>query len=453
MRSDVAAEVRLESLTCREPATKLVAVEGEQSDVNRPQSTRAPLPGLRVDVDDARAAAVGIRKLVGKRLTLFTDLAPRPEIESLPAAFEQAFPQWCEYFSVDPAEYADWFMVGFLMQDKDRFQKLGLLPDYLPPFEHGFSTDRELWVCEQPSDYYRRHLVLHEGTHGFMNSILGGCGPTWYMEGMAELLATHRFENGRLELRTMPADRDETPMWGRIKIIQDAFAAGTAWSLARVVEYTADGRFETEPYAWDWGLASLLDRHPAYRQRFRQLREYVTDPQFNDRFKRLYADDWENLREEWQVFVADLEYGYEVPRNAVEFGPGDPLPAGGAKVTIAADRGWQSSRIKLEAGRTYQLRASGRYQVANQPRIWWCEPGGVSIRYYHRQPLGILLGAVHPDHRDSNGPTPLIRPVVVGLGAELTPERSGTLYLRINDSAAELGDNAGEALIEVVEKT
>ncbi|NLX95045.1 MAG: hypothetical protein GXY83_02595 [Rhodopirellula sp.] len=443
----------MESRTYSEPVAKVVAVEVEQSETNPIQSAHRPLPLLRVEIDEARAAAVGIRKLVGKRLTLFTDLTPRPEIESLPAAFEQAFPQWCEYFSVDPAEYTDWFMVGFLMQDKSRFQKLGLLPDYLPPFDHAFSADRELWVCEQPSDYYRRHLVLHEGTHGFMNSILGGCGPTWYMEGTAELLATHRLKEGRLELRTMPASRDETPMWGRIKIIQDAFAAGKAWSLARIIEYTADGRFETEPYAWDWGLASLLDRHPAYRQRFRQLREYVTDPQFNDRFKRLYADDWENLCEEWQVFVADLEYGYDVPRNAVEFGPGDPLPAGGAKVTIAADRGWQSSRIKLEAGRTYQLRASGRYQVANQPRIWWCEPGGVSIRYYHRQPLGILLGAVHPDHRDSNGPTPLIRPVVVGLGAELTPERSGTLYLRINDSAAELGDNAGEALIEVVEKT
>ena len=45
----------------------------------------------------------------------------------------------------------------------------------------------ELWLHDQPTAYYRRHLLLHEGTHVFMASFLGGCGPGWYMEGTAEL--------------------------------------------------------------------------------------------------------------------------------------------------------------------------------------------------------------------------------------------------------------------------
>ncbi len=150
------------------------------------------------------------------------------EIDRLPEVFDQAFPQWCAYFHVDPLAAADWRMTGCLMKDKSRFQRAGLLPDSLPPFEHGFSWNYEIWLNEQPSDYYRRHLLLHEGTHSFMTTRLGSCGPTWFMEGVAELLATHRWQQGRLTMNYMPQDREEVPEWGRVRIIKDAFAAGRA---------------------------------------------------------------------------------------------------------------------------------------------------------------------------------------------------------------------------------
>jgi hypothetical protein len=118
-------------------------------------------------------------------------------------------------------------------------------------------------------------------------------------------------------------------------------------------------------------------------------------------------------------------------------------------VAIAADRGWQNSGLRLDAGVTYRLSAKGRYQVAKEPKTWWCEPGGVSIRYYQGRPLGILLAAVRPDHPPPGSTSVLLRPIVVGLGATLLPKESGTLLLKINDSAAELGDNAGELKVEV----
>ena len=396
-----------------------------------------------MEVDEARAAAAGIRKLQSERLTLFTDLEPDEEVDVLPEVFSQAFPQWCEYFGVDLADHADWRATGFLMKDKETFRRAGLVPDALPEFEHGFSWNYELWLYEQPSAYYRRHLLLHEGTHSFMNTILRGCGPPWYMEGTAELLGTHRWDEGRLRLNYMPASRDEVPMWGRIKIVKDAFDAGHALTFQRVLDYRLGPQFRNEPYGWCWAAAALLDGHPRYRRPFRQLPPFVLDPGFSTRFARLIGDDWDGLAEEWQVFVADLEYGYDVARTAVDFTPGEPLAEAGTSVQVAADRGWQNSGLRLEAGVAYRVRASGRYQVADQPQIWWCEPGGVSIRYYKGRPLGMLLAAVRREPPEPDGPSPLIRPLAVGLGATLRPEHSGTLFLRINDSAAELDDNAG----------
>jgi hypothetical protein len=407
----------------------------------------ADLP--RLEVDDARAAAEGIRKLSGRRLTLYTDLPAGEEIDRLPEVFDQAFPQWCEYFHVDPAEHADWNLTGFLMKDKARFQRAGLLPDDLPPFKNGYARNYELWLYEQKSDYYRRHLLLHEGTHGFMNTILRACGPPWYMEGIAELFGTHRWHDGRLTMRYFPQSRQEVPRWGRIEMIKEAVAAGRPMRLRDVIEYSVTAHLETEPYAWCWAAAMLLDRHPRYQQRFRRLYEDVSKPDFNQRFYRAMGSDWGRLCEAWQVFIAGLEFGYDMAAAVLDFTPGDPLPSGGATVAVAAQRGWQNSGLRLDAGASYRLQATGRYQVADQPQIWWCEPGGVSIRYYQGRPLGVLLAAVRPDQTDQDGRCALLDPAVVGTGATLSPKQSGTLYLKINDSAAELGDNAGQLEVHV----
>src|SRR5476651_1136025 len=64
--------------------------------------------GAPVVVDDAKAQIVGIRKLPGRHIVIYTDLASAPEIDSLPAVFDQAVPQWAEYFGVDEAKTRDW---------------------------------------------------------------------------------------------------------------------------------------------------------------------------------------------------------------------------------------------------------------------------------------------------------------------------------------------------------
>ena len=42
---------------------------------------------------DAPAPSAGIRKIAGKHLLLYTDLESDPEIDRLPAVFDQAVPQ------------------------------------------------------------------------------------------------------------------------------------------------------------------------------------------------------------------------------------------------------------------------------------------------------------------------------------------------------------------------
>ncbi len=118
---------------------------------------------------------------------------------------------------------------------------------------------------------------------------------------------------------------------------------------------------------------------------------------------------------------------------------------------VAADRGWQSAGVTLEAGKTYHLRATGRFQVATDPQPWPSGPGGVTIRYWERKPLGMLLAAVHPEPFDPRTESSLLKPIAIGEEATLRPEASGTLYLRINDSPAELADNAGSLEVQIRE--
>jgi hypothetical protein len=337
------------------------------------------------------------------------------------------------------------------MVDAQRFGEAGMLPDDLPRFPHGYQRGAELWLYEQPSDYYRRHLLLHEGTHGFCAWFLGAVGPPWYAEGVAELLATHRWDAGKLSLGYFPCDKREVPHWGRVKLVKDEIANGRGMTVSQIIHHGIQPHLRNPSYGWCWALAAFLENHPCYQQRFEQLASQVTlsETELARHFHQLYRDDRRELDEQWQLFALHIEYGYQVAREAIQYAPGTELPPAGAEVAIAADRGWQSSGLRLRAGTSYRITARGRYQVLGEPEVWWCEPGGVTIRYWAGRPLGVLLGQIRPD-QPATGLTPLARPEVIGLGRTLCPAQDGTLYLRINDSPAELSDNAGTLTVRVM---
>lgn len=226
-------------------------------------------------IDEPRVESAGIRKIASRHLVLYTDVASNAEVDRLPEVFEKAVPQWAQYFGVEPAKTADWRARAFLIGDRRRFAALGLMPPGRDDFLNGITFGSDIWLNDQPTDYYRRHLLLHEGTHAFMNTFLGGCGPGWYMEGTAELMGTHRLDlkTGELVLNIMPRSREEVPMLGRIKLIRDAIAAGRVLSLAAIMQLDNSKQLGNEAYAWCWALGKLLDSHPRYRDRFRELRK------------------------------------------------------------------------------------------------------------------------------------------------------------------------------------
>lgn len=428
---------------------------------NRGDGRRRPKRNVsmpaKMPIDETRVAAREIRKLTSRHLTLYTDLPSSPDVEELPRVFDLAVPQWCAYFDFDPAVAADWHMTSFIIDDRSRFEAAGLMPENLPDFHFGYQRGHEFWVYEQSADgqpavYFRRQLMLHEGTHAFMDWHLGGLGPVWYAEGMAELLGTHRWQDGELTLRHFPQSREETPFWGRIKVLRDAWDEGQAQPLISVLQQRAMGRqLDTEVYAWSWAAATFFDSHPDYREAFVRLRDEAGDN--TELFTRILVDDlksqWNSVAEQWQLFLSELDYGYDFERALVEIQPGQPLPAGGATVTIVADRGWQSTGVRLDAGRIYSITATGRYQIDDEPQVWWCEPNGVTIHYHRGLPLGMLLGAIRGDDPLPDGVSPLAQPGAIGLQREITPPQSGTLYCRINESLATLADNAGKVTIRI----
>ncbi|MCA9266243.1 MAG: hypothetical protein KDA60_20425 [Planctomycetales bacterium] len=410
--------------------------------VNVSSNSAAAGTVLQVDADALRSQ--GIRTLFGKHITIYTDLPASDVVDGLPQIFDLAVPQWARYFHVAAADVSQWHVYGILMSDPDKFRAVQLLTDDVPPFLHGYQQGDRFWAYEQPSDYYLRHIVLHEGTHAFMNNVMGGAGPPWYMEGVAELMATHHWDGTELTLRYMPKTNEEVPYWGRLKIIRDKFAASEALMLADVMRLEHSAFMEVDAYAWAWAAAAFLDGHPAYQARFRGLRNYVKDDSqhFTRRFENQLVNQLRQVDEEWQLFVMHAEYGYDFKRAAVQYREGDRLPPGGADVEVTSQRGWQSSGYRLEAGQSYQITASGRFQVGAEEGPWWSEANGITLHYYQGRPLGMLVGNVRFDQAVP-GIANLGRPVPLGVARQVRPEKSGTLYLRINESPAGLADNEG----------
>jgi hypothetical protein len=340
--------------------------------------------------------------------------------------------------------------VGYLVGNKERFQGAGLMPDDLPPFLNGYQRGSEFWMYERPSGYMHRYLLIHEGTHGFMFQFLGGAGPPWYLEGTAEMFGTHEWSGGELQTRVVPATKDASPYWGRIKLIREEYVADRGLHLVDVMKVDQHAFLKNEPYAWSWAACYFLDQHPQTQAAFRELKERAADrtTEFSKSLYERIKANWPAIQEDWQVFVSHLDYGYDLSRALVVRKPGDPLPADGATVKLSANAFWQSTGYRLDAGKTYRVTAKGRYEIASEPQTWTCEPGGITLHYYRGQPIGGLLGAV-TDSEPVPAISPLVQPTAIGLAAEFTPIATGTLYLGINEFPTNLSDNRGELEIRI----
>ena len=110
----------------------------------------------------------GLLQLESEHLQLLTDVPLNDEISMLPKIFDQAVELWSKRFAVDISKMQGAKAVAYLINDRARFVQLDLMPSDAGNFRQGYQLDDRLFLMEQPSDYYRRHLLLHEGTHWFL---------------------------------------------------------------------------------------------------------------------------------------------------------------------------------------------------------------------------------------------------------------------------------------------
>ena len=144
-------------------------------------------------------SALGLKRLTQDQWTIITDMPIDREIESWPKVLDQALLSWCQKWSIDPVEARKWPLVIHWIGDRKLFEQAGLL-EGVPPFEDGLQIADKVFLREQPSVYYRRHLLLHEATHWVMYRAFGGGGSPWFMEGMAEIEGTHLWKDDQLTM-------------------------------------------------------------------------------------------------------------------------------------------------------------------------------------------------------------------------------------------------------------
>lgn len=405
-------------------------------------------PLLPITVKQLNEGGIGVFE--SKRLRLFTDLEAEVA-KSLPPLIDQAYDSWEEFFGkLPPARDESEFQInGYLMKDKDKFEKAGLLRGELPDQFHGRQVGYQFWMIDQPQDYYRRHLLLHEATHAFMLAIARLDVPVAYLEGMAEHFGTHQVISGKLRVRLVPTNRSDFRGHDRLFLIRRDVKQRGIPGLLDINEWKdMNFRFFNESYAWAWGMSVFFDQNPRTHERFRKLAKSLTNPLAWKTFENDLLTDLPEIVTEWNLFAADAWEGFDFLRHAIEFHEGEALTKP-RRVEIHADRGWQSSRVFVEKGHRYELLATGQFTLAEKPKPWVSEADGVTIRYHNGRLLGQLLATIRPEKPTDKEPEPMRDVKPLGNSSSFEASRTGTLYLRLNDHPAELVDNRGSVSVEI----
>ena len=383
----------------------------------------------------------------GQHIRLLTDLESAAEAESLVASFDAAVPQWAAFWQLPADAVAGWKVEACVMREASLFRSRGLLPDHIPNFPFGYAYNDSVWVLAQPSEYYTRHLLLHEGVHSLAFSQFGGAGPTWFMEGSAELLATHQGIADKIQVNRIPPDRESAPYWGRFKLIKQLRQEQKVPSLEAVMRYAPSLSGNVATYGWSWAASMLLSEYPEYRDAFIDAARNgkLKPPRFNrDLYQRISQKQWPVLAARWRVMCRDLDYGFDWSRERLAISVDDPLrDSGSVQMTIAADRGWQSAGIRVPPGTRIDVEAAGQIVLDTEPKPWISHPTGVTIQYHRGRPLGQLLACVLPNASGGSERLESLDVVAINHKATLLIDQYSWVLFRVNDAVGDLENNSG----------
>ncbi len=294
-------------------------------------------------------------------------------------------------------------------------------------------------------------IAEHEIVHAYCVQTFGLTGPTWFSEGIAEVLASGAPERAPVQC---PSDvfeylRGEEPRSLAEIIGGEEFTAPLAASLVLMLEHhdTADrtsdvasmdrwNKEQTElvrtarlSYHWCWSACHFLHHHPAYNGRFRLLgRGYVAGQSVD--FDEMFAPVRDRLEFEYRFFMDRLEPGYRVDLCAWDWEDPCPPKSGNQQqsVKVVAPRGYQATGLSVRTGETVTYEAKGEWRLANDGDALDADGDG----FGQGQLEGILF------HEGA-----LSEPLVLGQHGRFTAPGPGKLYLRCRDAWGELADNRG----------
>lgn len=392
----------------------------------------------------------GIKSFSKGQWTILTDLPIDQEIESWPNILDQALATWCQKWSIDPAVAKSWPLTIHCMGDRKLFEQSGLL-DGVPSFEDGFQQADRVFLVEQPSNYYRRHLLLHEATHWIMYRAFGGGGAPWFMEGMAELEATHRLDKNILSLGIIPDRPESVPHWGRFKKLSDSVAANGVPKLKRIIYYGNERQDRMDRYCWSWAACVFLRNHPLYRPFLDQSSTPPLDYslKLSEQFEKSLADRWEDVERDWKLFVDEFGFGYQPTLDLISLDgyirKNNTSQASQVSMQLDTTKGWQLVDLPIKQGQGACITAEGIYavQVRNQ-QAWDSTPEGLTYQYHRHIPMGKLIGGFLS--LDNDQPLDVFP---VGKRHEFKAPSDGWLLLRINEPVGDRRDNSGLLTVQV----
>ena len=156
-------------------------------------------------------------------MILITDCPRRigDDLEKLPEIFDEAVNVRADHYGIPLSVVSDWKVCGCLINDREQFREAGLLPDAIPDFTNGYCDHYRFWFVDQLTSISTSSF-LHEGVHSFTTTLLSLNTPTWYTEGIAEWLATHRLATGipQFQHTPVPVTPEDVEQLGRIEMIR-----------------------------------------------------------------------------------------------------------------------------------------------------------------------------------------------------------------------------------------
>ena len=424
-----------------EPAVKTISETEEEP------ATQYRIPDAPPDINRQRLAAAGIHVLESRRLILLTDRDPE-SVRDLPPLADKCFQHLKDVCGpLRPSRSGLEFQaIGCLMSDFELFQSMGLVPGPVVEMQHGQQFGYRFWMRDQAEDYYRRHLLLHEFVHVYMtcDTGLNDIPDGWFMEGAAEVFATHTTADGRAVFGVLPKKFAGFEGWGRISTIRrrrvDRVPANFAIQpipAINLVQYPRGSLAQDEArYSWWWALSWMLCNHPDYAAHWTGICHSRGKDEFQRQVADLNAQHAPRVSSDWLLFAESLSEGFDTQRSFPQHRNSEVLSP--HELTLQATLGWQDSGWILTAGQRLAIECSGKCVMEQTAGPWYAEPNGITLEYNKGRPLGEVVAVQVGSETDW-----ISRRIVIGKNGIITASRPGRLWLQINDDAGARAGNSG----------